>query len=109
MLILSKILFDKMKRAERRRSARLLRRSIISLVSVLAGSLGLLAALDAGALIALSSPHFGQDACLGAASLETLQSAVQGLAFLDVDFGHLFSLPPMYPASSRILFKSHWT
>ena len=77
MLSLSKRIFDKLKRAERRRSARL-RRSIISLVSVLAGSLGLLAALDAGALIALSSPHFGQDACLGAASLETLQSAVPG-------------------------------
>ena len=82
---------------------------IVTLVAVLTRSLGLLAALDAGAFVALSSPHFSQDACLGAASLETLQSAVQGLAFLDVDFGHLFSLPPMYPAQSRILFKSHWT
>ena len=72
-------------------------KSIISLVSVLAGSLGLLAALDAGALIALSSPHFGQDACLGAASLETLQSAIQRLAFLDVYFGHLFFPPSDAP------------
>ena len=84
-----------------------MRRLIISLVSVLAGSLGLLAALDAGALIALALTHLRQDAGLRAASLETLQSAVQALAFLDMNFGHLFSLPPMHPASSRVLFKSH--
>ena len=81
--------------------------SIISLVSVLTGSLGLLAALDAGALIALTLTHLCHDAGLGAASLETLQGTVQALAFLDMYFGHLFSLPPMHPASSRALFKSH--
>jgi len=84
-------------------------RLIISLVSILAGGLALLAALDAGALIALSATHLCNDTGLGAASLKTLQSAVQGLAFLDMYFGHLFSLPPIYPAQSRILFKSHWT
>ena len=68
-------------------------RSIVSLVSVLAGSLGLLAALNAGAFVALSAAHLGQDARLGAASLKTLQSAVQGLAFLNMDFGHL-CFPP---------------
>ena len=59
--------------------------SIITLIAVLARGLGLLAALDTGAFIALSLAHLGQNACLGAASLETLQSAVQGLAFLDMD------------------------
>ena len=82
-------------------------KSIISLVSVLAGSLGLFAALNAGALIALALTHLCQDAGLCAASLETLQGTVQALAFLDMYFGHLFSLPPMHPASSRVLFKSH--
>ena len=72
-------------------------RSIISLVSVLAGSLGLLTALDAGALIALTLTHLCQDAGLRAASLETLQSAIQGLAFLDVYFGHLFFPPSDAP------------
>ena len=84
-------------------------RSIVSLVSVLAGSLGLLAALDARALVALALTHLRQNAGLGAASLETLQSAVQGLALLDVNFGPLFSLPPIHPAQSWVLFKSHKT
>ena len=63
---------------------------IITLVAVLAGSLGLLATLDAGALIALATTHFSHDTGLGAASLETLQGAIQALAFLDMNFGHLF-------------------
>ena len=82
-------------------------KSIESLIPVLAGSLGLFAALDTGALIALTLTHLCQDAGLSAASLETLQSTVQALAFLDMYFGHLFSLPPMHPALSRVLFKSH--
>jgi hypothetical protein len=72
-------------------------RSIISLVSVLAGSLGLLAALHAGAFVALSLTHLSQNASLRTASLETLQSAIQGLAFLDVYFGHLFFPPSDAP------------
>mgnify|MGYP004439257863 CR=1 FL=1 len=66
-------------------------------VAVLAGSLGLLAALDAGAFIALSATHLRQNAGLGAASLKTLQSAVQGLAFLDMDFRHLYFPPSDAP------------
>ena len=77
----------------------LLRRLIISLVSVLAGSLGLLAALHAGAFVALSLTHLSQNASLRTASLETLQSAIQRLAFLDVYFGHLFFPPSDAPGS----------
>jgi hypothetical protein len=71
---------------------------IVTLIPVLASGFRLLTALDAGALIALPFPHFSQNASLGAASLKTLQSAVQAFAFLHMYFGHLFSLPPIYPA-----------
>lgn len=74
-------------------------KSVIALILVLAGSLGLLAALDARALIALALTHLRQNTGLGAASLETLQSAVQGLAFLDMDFGHLCFPPSDAPGS----------
>ena len=72
---------------------------IVTLVAVLTRSLGLLAALDAGAFIALSATHLRQNAGLGAASLKTLQSAVQGLAFLDMDCGHLCFPPSDAPGS----------
>ena len=72
---------------------------IVTLVAVLTRSLGLLAALDAGAFIALSATHLRQNAGLGAASLKTLQSAVQGLAFLNMDFGHLCFPPSDTPGS----------
>ena len=62
---------------------------IITLVAILTSRLRLLAALDTGAFVALSLTDLSEDACLGAASLESLQSAVQGLAFLDVNFGQL--------------------
>ena len=80
---------------------------VIALIAVLTGSLALLAALHTRAFIALALADLRQNAGLGAASLESLQSAVQALAFLDMYFGHLFSLPPMHPAISWVLFKSH--
>ena len=64
--------------------------SVIALVLVLAGGLGFLAALDAGALIVLFLSQIGQDAGLRAAALESLKSVVQRLVFLDVDFRHVF-------------------
>ena len=66
----------------------MLLQSIVALV--LPGSLGLLAALDAGALIVLLLPQIGQNAGLRAAALESLQSIVQRLILLDVDFRHVF-------------------
>ena len=57
---------------------------------VLAGGLRLLAPLHAGALVVLPLPDLGQNAGLGAAALETLQCAVDGLVFLDVDLRHLY-------------------
>ena len=66
--------------------------SIITLL-VLASGLGLLAALDTGAFIVLSLPHFRNDAGLGAAALKTLQCAVDGLAVLHMDLRHLY-FPP---------------
>ena len=73
------------------------RKSIVTLVFILACGLGLLAALHAGAFVALSLTHLSQNASLRTASLETLQSAIQGLAFLDVYFGHLFFPPSDAP------------
>ena len=62
---------------------------VIALIAVLTGSLALLAALDTGALIALSLADLRHDTGLGAASLEALERAVERFAFLDVDLGHL--------------------
>ena len=81
---------------------------IETLVAVLASSLRLLATLDAGALVMLSAADLSQDASLSAATLKTLQSAIQRLVFLNMNFRHLFSLPPMYPAQSRILFRANY-
>ena len=64
--------------------------SIVTLVLVLAGGLGFLAALDAGALVVLLLTEIGQNAGLCAAALESLQSIVQRLVLLDVDFRHVF-------------------
>ena len=63
---------------------------IETLVFVLASGLGFLAALDAGALVVLLLPEVGQNAGLRAAALESLQSIVQRLILLDVDFRHVF-------------------
>ena len=71
--------------------------SIVSLVTVLASGLRLLAALDTGALIMLSAADLRQNAGLGTAALETLERAVQRFIFLYMDFRHLFSLPPIHP------------
>lgn len=63
---------------------------VVTLIAVLTGSFALLAALDAGAFIALSLANFRHDASLGAASLKTLERAIQRFAFLDMNFGHLY-------------------
>jgi ABC-type branched-subunit amino acid transport system permease subunit len=64
--------------------------SVVTLIFVLAGGLGFLTALDAGALVVLLLSEVGQNAGLRAAALESLQSVVQRLVFLDVDFRHVF-------------------
>ena len=56
---------------------------VIALIAVLAGSLALLAALHTRAFIALALADLRQNAGLGAASLESLQSAFQTLIFSD--------------------------
>ena len=63
---------------------------VVALVAVLAGSFALLAALDTGAFIALSLANLRHDTSLSAASLEALERAVERLAFLDMDLGHLY-------------------
>ena len=62
--------------------------SIISLILVLPGSLRLLAALDAGALVIFLFTEVSENASLGAVSLKSLKSTVQRLVFLDMDFAH---------------------
>ena len=66
---------------------------LVELLAVLAGSLRLLAALDAGALVMLTLTNLGQNARLGTAALETLQSALQRLIFTNTNFRHLY-FPP---------------
>jgi len=67
---------------------------LIELLTVLAGSLGLLAALHTGTLVVLTLADLGQHSGLGAAALEALQSALQRLVFSYTDFRHYISLPP---------------
>ena len=59
--------------------------SVVALF-VLTGGFALLAALHAGALIVLLLAEIGQNAGLSAAALEALESVVQRLVLLDVDF-----------------------
>ena len=80
---------------------------IIPLIPVFPSGLRLLPALDAGALIVLPAPDLRQDAGLGTAALKALESAVQRLVFLDMNFRHLFSLPPMRPAQSWALCRAN--
>lgn len=61
---------------------------VVALILVLACGFRFLAALDAGALIVLLLPQIGQDAGLGAATLESLERIVQRLILFDVDFRH---------------------
>ena len=63
---------------------------VVTLILVLASSLGLLAALNAGALVVLLLSQIGQNTGLSAGALKSLKSVVQRLVFLDVDFRHLF-------------------
>ena len=70
---------------------------IIALVAVLSSCLGLLAALDAGTLVMLPAADLSQNAGFRTTALEALERAVQRLIFLDMDFRHLFSLPPIHP------------
>ena len=67
--------------------------ALIETLLVLTSSLGLLATLDAGALIMLSFTNLCDDASLGTATLKTLQCAINGLAVLHVDLRHLY-FPP---------------
>ena len=62
---------------------------------------------DAGAFVMLSAANLRQDAGLGTATLETLQGAVQRLVFLDMNFRHLSSLPPIHPALSWMLSRAN--
>ena len=66
---------------------------LIETLLVLASGLRLLAALHAGAFIMLSLANLGNHAGLGAATLKTLQCAVDGFAFLDMNLRHLY-FPP---------------
>ena len=67
--------------------------ALIITLLVLTSGLRLLATLDAGALIMLSLTNLSQNASLSAATLETLQSAVDGFVFLNMDLRHLY-FPP---------------
>ena len=69
---------------------------VVTLVLVLAGSLGLLAALDAGALVILLAAQVVHDAVLGAAAFEPFERIVERLVLLNMDFRHLFFPPSEY-------------
>ena len=75
----------------------------IELLSVLPSSFRLLLTLQAGADIVLSLFDLGDHASLCTAALEPLERILKRLAFLNANFRHRFSLPPMQPASSMLL------
>ena len=81
-------------------------RRSIELLLVLPGSLRLLAALDAGALVVLTLTNLGQHTRLGAAALKALQSALQRLVFSYTDFRHLY-FPPSGAAGRPLPRKGH--
>jgi hypothetical protein len=66
---------------------------IITLIFILAGGFGFLTPLNAGALIILLLAQVGEDAGLGTAAFETLQSIVQSFIFLYIDLRHKFPSP----------------
>ena len=68
---------------------------LIELSLVLTGSFRLLLTLQAGADVMLALLDFSDNALLGAATLKATQSALQRFVFLDANFRHCFSLPPM--------------
>ena len=61
---------------------------VITLILVLASSLRLFAATNAGALVVLLAAQIRHDAGLGTAALKSLERIVQRLILLDVDFRH---------------------
>ena len=75
------------------RSGCFLMRLLVALVFILAGGFGFLTPLDAGALIILLLAQVGENAGLGTAAFETLQSIVQSFIFLHVDLRHEFPSP----------------
>ena len=54
----------------------------------------------------LSLANLGDNACLSAATLETLQCAVDGFAFLDMNLRHLY-FPPSGAAGRPLPRKGH--
>ena len=86
---------DSMNEKTKHRSVNLhfgvLKKTYLSELTLLcASSLRLLAALDARAFIMLTLAELGKHTSLGTGTLESSQSAVQGLIFLDMDFRHRF-------------------
>ena len=79
---------------------------LIELLTVLTSGLGLLAALDAGALVVLTLTDLSQDTRLGAAALEALQSALQRLIFTNTNFRHLY-FPPSGASGDPRTRKGH--
>ena len=61
---------------------------VVTLILVLACSLRLFAATNAGALVVLLAAQIRHDASLGTAALKSLERVVQRLILLDVDFRH---------------------
>ena len=75
---------------------------LVVLLAVLTGSLRLLAALNAGALIMLALTNLGQHARLGTATLKALQGALQRFILSHTDFRHLY-FPPSGAAGRPLL------
>ena len=73
---------------------------VIALIAVLTGSLALLAALHTRAFIALALTDLRRTPANWRSFSESLQSAVRGLAFLDMDLDIYVFPPPMHPAVS---------
>lgn len=69
---------------------------LVITLAILSRSLGLLTTLDAGAFVALALADLGENARLGTAALETLQSAIQRFTVSDSDFSHSIFPPSEY-------------
>ena len=63
-------------------------------ILALSGCFRLLFALHAGLFVVFSLAKLGEDAGTGGCTLKATKCAVQGLAFLNSDFCHLYPSPP---------------
>ena len=76
-------------------------------ILALAGSFGLLLALDAGLFVMLTLTNFLNHTTAGALTLEALQSTLQGFILTDAYLGHCYPSPRSYRLAANGAIRTH--